>query len=86
MRYTAFGSGVSTEIGFPWGEDQWIALGYTAFGSGVSTEISDMFTRVERVAPCYTAFGSGVSTEMKPDRVSHSFPPLLHSLRLRGEH
>ena len=37
--YTAFGSGVSTEM---WGEDQWIMFeleGYTAFGSGVSTEI-----------------------------------------------
>ena len=40
IRYTAFGSGVSTEIAlneFPWGEEQW---SYTAFGSGVSTEIA----------------------------------------------
>ena len=63
VRYTAFGSGVSTEIGRVLGAAQDDRHRYTAFGSGVSTEIqslanpdSDFFG--------YTAFGSGVSTEI----------------------
>ena len=61
--YTAFGSGVSTEIAHrlpePGADD-----GYTAFGSGVSTEILS-FLKLELKTVCYTAFGSGVSTEIR---------------------
>ena len=59
--------------------------GYTAFGSGVSTEISASAGCA--AAGCgYTAFGSGVSTEIKMYTVGYSPRPMLHSLRLRGEH
>ncbi len=40
MRYTAFGSGVSTEMPLPSDIPRRFYDGYTAFGSGVSTEMS----------------------------------------------
>ena len=63
MSYTAFGSGVSTEM-----EAAVVCrlrefVGYTAFGSGVSTEMRPR-PHTGVATRRYTAFGSGVSTEM----------------------
>ena len=66
--YTAFGSGVSTEIDII-NEDDVFDFGYTAFGSGVSTEIGGLRGFGGLRFGWYTAFGSGVSTEMeRPER------------------